>query len=358
MKTYVLSHFAALRWLLSHRDPRVDGNIPYLAIPASSDAPDTQVVEELRWTIELDGPLDFLVIGNGVLRRSSAVRPHRCTQGLPPGSLIPIACRTRDAELLVCCPELAFLQICQVVDTRMAIYYGMCACSDFRFDPFAPGGVVYRSEGCHSIASQNSIAKYLERSKGLKGVKRARLALRHVCDHARSPKECALGMLFCLPARLGGFDLGQLSFNERVQVFDGNDRAGRPKFSTRYPDIAIRATDCKGEQRTVFVDYDPASTHSGIEKTLLDSRRRNDMATIRNVPHFTISSDDAMSFDYLYKLADRMRRLLGRRSRPVLRGSKDSAENREVLARAQEQRHILWSKLVTRSFDSVTAALG
>lgn len=358
MKTYVLSHFAALRWLLSHRDPRVDGNVPYLTIPDSSDAPDVQVVEELRWTIGLDGPLDFLVIGNGALRRSAAVRPHRCTQDLPLGSLIPVACRARDAELMVCCPELAFLQICQAVDTRMAIYYGMCACSDFRFEPFAPGGVVYRSEGRHSITSRNSIVRYMEGSKGLKGVKRARLALRHVCDHARSPKECALGMLFCLPARLGGFDLGQLSFNERVRVFDGNDRTGKPKFATRYPDIAIRTTNCKGERRAVFVDYDPASTHSGLEKALIDSRRRNDMATIREVPHFTISSDDAMSFDYLDKLAERMRRLLGRRSRPVLRGSKDSAENREVLAKAREQRHMLWSRLVTRSFDSVTADLG
>lgn len=79
MKTYVLSHFSALHWLLSHQDPRVGNNAPYLDVPASSDAPDSQVVEELRWTIGLEGPLDFLVIGDGALRRSSAVRPHRCS---------------------------------------------------------------------------------------------------------------------------------------------------------------------------------------------------------------------------------------------------------------------------------------
>ncbi len=120
MKTYVLSHFSALHWLLSHRDPRVGNIAPYLDVPASSDAPDSQVVEELRWTIGLEGPLDFLVIGDGALRRSSAVRPHRCSQDIPPGSLIPIACRAHGAEMLVCCPELAFLQICQAVDTLAA----------------------------------------------------------------------------------------------------------------------------------------------------------------------------------------------------------------------------------------------
>lgn len=357
MKTYVLSHFAALRWFLSHRDPRVDSNDPYPALPVSSDAPDAQTVEELRWTIGFEGPLDFLVLGDGVLRRSSAVRPHRCTQSLPPGSLIPIACHARDVELLACCPELAYLQICQAVDTREAIYFGMCACSDFRFDPFAPGGVVYRVEGSHSIASPHSIAAYLERAKELKGIKRARMALPYICAHARSPKECALGMLFCLPTRFGGFDLGRLAFNEMVRVFDGYDRMGRPKRSNRFPDIAICATSCKGEQRTVFVDYDPKSTHSGTEKALLDSRRRNDMATIREVPHFTITSDDAASFEYLENLADRMRRLLGRRSHPVLRASKESADNREALARARNLRHQLWSRLVNESFDSVVSDL-
>lgn len=353
MRAFVLSHFSALWWFLSHRDPRVDSNAPNLVIPKSADAPDVLLAEQLRWSIGLDGPLDFLVLGDGAFRRSASVRPHGCTQDLPSGSLIPIACHARDAELFVCSPELAFLQICQIVDTTEAIYFGMCACSDFRFDPFAQGGVVYRAEGSHSIASLRSMEAFLDSAKGIRGVKRARSSLVHVCEHARSPKECALGMLFCLPSRLGGFDLGQLSFNEGVRVFDGRDRWGRPKCITRYPDIVIRSKTCKGERRVVFVDYDPVSTHAGDEKALLDSRRRNDIATIRDASHFSITSDDAGSFDYLEMLAYRIRRMLGRRARPLLRGSKDSASNREVLRSAREQRHLLWSRFVVKSFDSV-----
>lgn len=229
MGTFVLSHFSALWWFLSHRDPHVDSNAPYLAIPTSADAPDALLVEQLRWTIGIEGPLDFLVLGNGAFRRSTAVRPHSCTQDLPPGSLIPIACHASDAELFVCSPELAFLQICQIVDTCEAIYFGMCACSEFRFDPLVQGGVVYRAEGSHSIASVRSMEAFLDSAKGVRGIKRARMALAHVREHARSPKECALGMLLCLPSRLGGFDLGQLSFNERVRAYDGHDRWGRSK---------------------------------------------------------------------------------------------------------------------------------
>lgn len=133
---------------------------------------------------------------------------------------------------------------------------------------------------------------------------------------------------------------------------------GQAKCITRYPDIVIRSKTCKGERRMVFVDYDPVSTHAGDEKALLDSRRRNDIATIRDASHFSITSDDAGSFDYLEMLADRIRRMLGRRARPLLRGSKDSASNREVLRSAREQRHLLWSQFVVKSFDLVIYDMG
>lgn len=149
VKCYVLSHSSALQWMLGHRDPRVGETALHRNVPHISDAPDARLVEELRWSIEIEGVLDFLVIGDGVIRRSSSVCPHRCTQALPPGSLIPIGCHRADAELYVCSPELAFIQICQCVDTPAAIYLGMNACSDYRFDEFSPGGVVYRAEGTH-----------------------------------------------------------------------------------------------------------------------------------------------------------------------------------------------------------------
>lgn len=339
--------------MLGHRDPRVGETVSYRDVPRSSDAPDARVVEELRWSIEIDGILDFLVIGDGEMRRSSSVCPRRCTQILPPGSLIPIACHSADAELYVCCPELAFIQVCQCVDIAGAIYYGMNVCSDYRFDAFSPGGVAYRMEGAHSTASVKSIKSYLSRAGGLRGVKRARLALPYIREHVRSPKECALGMLFCLPSKWGGFDLGSLSFNECVRVYNGIDKSGEKRFCTRYPDIVIRSSSQTGENRTVFVDYDPDSTHSGDAKGLLDSRRRNDMATLRETCHFTVTSDDAASFDYLEKLADQIRRALGGRIRPALRCSIDSAQARDILASARTCRRELWAQFLKKPFSVV-----
>ena len=213
--------------------------------------------------------------------------------------------------------------------------------------------VVYRAEGTHSIATVKSIGSYLNRAVGLRGVKRARVALPYIQEHARSPKECALGMLFCLPSTWGGFDLGSLAFNESVRVYDGMDRNGEKRFCTRYPDIVIRSTLRAGERRAVFVDYDPDATHSGDVKGLLDSRRRNDMATIRDTPHFTVTSDDAASFDYLEKLADRIRRALGGRMRPALRSSIDSAQARGTLAKARHRRQALWAQFLKRPFSAV-----
>ena len=103
----------------------------------------------------------------------------------------------------------------------------------------------------------------------------------------------------------------------------------------------------------MFVDYDPDATHSGDVKGLLDSRRRNDMATIRDTPHFTVTSDDAASFDYLEKLADRIRRALGGRMRPALRSSIDSAQARGALAKARHRRQALWAQFLKKPFSAV-----
>ena len=63
VKCYVLSHFSALQWMLGHRDPRVGETALHRNVPHISDAPDARVVEELRWSIEIEGVLDFLVRG-------------------------------------------------------------------------------------------------------------------------------------------------------------------------------------------------------------------------------------------------------------------------------------------------------
>ena len=160
-------------------------------------------------------------------------------------------------------------------------------------------------------------------------------------------------MLYTLPSRLGGFGLGVLSFNVGFQVYTGTNAFGEKKQGLRIPDILIEAHDRKGAARTVAIDYDPASTHEGEFKELSDIRRRNDLATVDKLTHFSITSLDLRDFEYLELLAERMRKALGARIRPALRGSMDDMEGRSKIQAARSKRRALWKQFVLPGLNRV-----
>ncbi|MDY2776832.1 MAG: hypothetical protein SOU51_00410 [Collinsella sp.] len=160
-----------------------------------------------------------------------------------------------------------------------------------------------------------------------------------------------MGMLFCLPSRLGGFDLGDLSFNVGFRVYDGMDRDGNPRSRIRVPDILIASPGDGESRRLAAIDYDPDSTHAGEGKIIADQRRRNEIATITSLPHFTITSDDARDFSYLCSLAERVRKVLGRPLRPSLRQAIGAYESQRKLNEAMYRRSMLWRGLVLPPFE-------
>lgn len=353
MKTYILSHLSALTWLISNANSRGDCISDSAGCCSRAEIPTAPHAMELHRLLGLEGRQDYMAALGAHARESLSVRPQVRACGLAPNSLIAVPCHHPEVEVYVCCPELAFVQVCQLVDRQEAIYFGNSICSDFRLEPLARGGVVFRQGSDSALTSVDRIRSYLERIEGGWGTNRAASALRHMHERARSPKECALGMLLCLPSNLGGFDLGDLSFNESISIYDGRDRYGDKKYVTRYPDLLISSRDARGELRQVAVDYDPDSTHAGGWKRVADVRRRNEFASVRDLTHFTITSGDAADFRYLESIAERISAALGRRPRPLLRCSRDSFEGRRRLADVRSKRMGLWSRLLCKSYERV-----
>ena len=361
MTTYILSHISACTWNVSHRGlsdadrGRIAGDVDVRSVMCAARAPSYDEASELNWLLGLDGVQDYLVRPGASMYRNSLVRTHVCSSDLPLGSLLPIDLSAQGLEVYVCCPELSYVQVCQLATLRDAIYLGMVACSDFRLEPAARGGVVFRSQECRSTTSQVEIERLLGSLARERGTKRARAALRYVRAHARSPKECALGMLLCLPSSYGGFGLGELSFNERVCVYDGRNGNNEQSYSYRYPDILITPSSGAKRERIVAVDYDPESTHAGYDREISDARRRNELATVGNLTHFTVTSEDILDFDYLETTAERIRGVLGGRVRPALRQGLNSWESRQLLAEARSKRKALWEDLLLRTYEEVTS---
>ena len=86
------------------------------------------------------------------------------------------------------------------------------------------------------------------------------------------------------------------------------------------------------------IDYDSDDFHSSRRERTRDTARRNEIALRRDLAYFAITTDQAGNFIALERLADRMRRVLGKR--------RTRFEN-ECEAERQRRRHLaLWRSVI------------
>ena len=343
---YILSHTAAIVWYMRHESPRARGDRTSRASVTGSSVPNAASVARLQWFLDLEGvPLDVLVDDQRFCRCTKSLRVHLCTRELPEGSLIAITSPWSDIPLYVVCPELAYLQVVHRSELPTAVYAGMALCSDYRIDLNADGGVVQRARTDRRPTTLASIARYLDRAKGLTAVRPARTALQYVREHSRSPKESGLAMFYGLPCHYGGAGLGDVTLNPRIDIYAGKNRFGEIQTEARYPDILITA-NAKGVRYDVAFDYDADSTHKGQSKATKDRRRADAIAKVRSLIHFTLATDDISDFDYLVLMGERARRALKQRPRPLLDVPRESARGRELLRQYNDRRFDLFVSYV------------
>lgn len=346
----VLSHNAAYVWLMHHRNPRPDNERSSRAQLGGASVPGRAAVSKLQWFLDLENtPLEFLVCDASLRRKQSSAITHLCTKQLPEGSLIPIASGIDDIELYCVSPELCFIQLCQSDDLLEAIFHGMALCSDYRLDPVARSGAVFREHNDSQLTSTSKLAAYIAKGTEIHGSTRALQALAHVHDHSRSPKESGIAMFYGLPQRLGGMALGEVVMNPRIEIYDGRDAEGNTKTSVRYPDVLITAKTTRRGTKCVAFDYDSQSEHQEPWKVVKDSRRRNAIASIDQLVHYAIRLEDAKDFDYMVLLGDRARKVLGLRPWPVVRGGSDNVDRKLSIAKLEQRRFNLWNRFVRQS---------
>ena len=343
----IVSHITACIWYAHNRSPRDVGDRASRVTVVGARIPPARYIEKLRFMLGIsDGKLDFLVADPNELRHGSNVIGHLCTCELPPGSLIRIPSGFDDVKLYVTSPELTFVHMSHASTMHASIYAGMALCSDYRLDPYDRAGVLERPQSDGPITSVHRISQYLERAVGIPGRKRAKLALSHVYEHSRSPKESALALFYGLPVRLGGMALGDITMNPLVRVYGGKDMFGSARYEERYPDILIERALPDNERLAVAMDYDSDAAHAGAEKTLEDKRRANSIATVDRLVHYSISTTDLDDYSYLLLLGDRARKCLKLPVRPRLHVSRRCEEGRLLIAQYQERQKKLWKELI------------
>ena len=341
-----LSHMTALHWLLRHFNPRQKGDRASRATTVPPCAPRVAEAQEIRRVVGgslpvgEDGrepPLDVVVSSREGRRSSAEVTSHLCTSHLPAGSFIPL--HIRGFDLWVTSPELTFVQLAAELDVAGAAYVGMALCSSFRLEELDVSGTVRRRPPDEPLTTVARIGAFLRRAGGLRGVAKARRALQYVRDGALSPPEAGIALVAEMRPGLGGHSLGEVSLNEGFRVYAGLSPAGKPIFSTRYPDVVIRRRDDQGNLRLLGIDHDPTITHGGELRRSLDLERGNQLESCRKLVHFTFTNLQTTNYNAFASSMDQVRRALGKRREP-------REEQGEHARKIECERRDLWERFV------------
>ena len=289
--------------------------------------------------------LDVLVSRRAGCHQTNVVRPHLCTVDYPAGSFL--ADCSMGQVFHVSAPELVFLQMAEELELDQLIYVGFALCSEFRLDDLELGGCAHREGSDEPLTSVARIEAYLDRlPPGTRNVAVARRALEHVRDGARSPSEAGIAMVVGMSAQLGGHALGETRMNPEMRIYDGIDARGQARWVTRIPDILVTARDRTGALRRVGIDFDAFSTHGAPARASQDVERRNLMAPDGKFTHITLTSADVSNYVAFRRAIDRIRRALGQREKPRLRGNRDSADNQRRLAEVWHRQFDLWNRVL------------
>lgn len=356
----MVSHMSALALLAHQPDPRFgDSTVECVSLTGASVPSDEEardVIEHLQLGIDC---LDVLVSNKKKRRSSSHVKTHLFTKELPSRSFISIEYWSRSTTIYVCCPELAYLQAASA-SAWDAIYAGYAMTSDYRLDEAERSGVVNRLDASRDgrLTTVERIEAYLESVKGIRGQSRARALLKYVVEGSRSPRESALCMMLSLPVSYGGHAIGEAELNRSYRIRDGKNRHGGNRMIERTPDVVLTAKPDWGrpseaERRPssdavlrAAIDYDSDAEHTEGDKMQRDIERRNELALLSGVAHFTVTTEIINDYRAFSGLCDRIRRALHVRKRPLFNGSY-TAEQRYCKRRQVENRQIeLWQFLI------------
>ena len=164
-------------------------------------------------------------------------------------------------DMFVACPELCFLEAAQLLSRSALILYGMELCGTYA----RTGATESPRYKRPALTSVSKIAAYLDKSKGVHGVREARAALKYVMDGSASARESVLAVMMALPTKLGGFGLPKPELNYGIEV-DAPNKVSVGGRLILHGDIVWRDAN-------LVVEYDGAQ--HGVEDNHVADKQRD-----------------------------------------------------------------------------------
>ena len=218
-------------------------------------------IEEIKKTLCVDEDLDVLTGPNATRRPLAGLTLYQGYNSIPPGSFVKIAEMGNDI-LCMASPEMCFLYAASVLPLHEVVYVGNQLCAQYVTDSDSDIGQRNRDP----ITNVNKIKRFLKNADGLKGIKKARTAIKYVVDGCNSPKEVFLAAIARLPRHYGGYGLPEFVMNGAVKLTkDGSSLVGYD---------VLRADMVWYKQRKL-VEYESNLVHLDKDQHEHDKKRSN-----------------------------------------------------------------------------------
>ena len=217
-------------------------------------------------------------------RRSDGMVRHLCETALPDGSFLQLCngvlVPAWPYYYLLKCREMPSLSESLMLGMELCGSYGHAIVGDRSTGAFyrkprrgADGKLftTWNSPKIKQATTIDELRNYVDQAPGVKGVVRAKEALRYVLDGSASPTESALALMATLPCKLGGYGFAGMELNPEVTV--PAEKRHLTRFDSYHPDGYLRALETD-------LEYESNERHTGAAAVMRDKARRNDIQAL------------------------------------------------------------------------------
>ena len=253
-----LSHQSALRyWLTKTEEECVPNRSEKKSLAWASASMREIKGALLPFDYSQKRPLHVLVPQSEQRHNLKKVISHVWASDLPSGSLYELA-----GTNYVCSPELTFVQMASCRVLTEVVEIGCHLCGEFSIADEGRGYVGKRE----ALTSPENLGTCIDGLFRVRGIVRAREALRYVVPCTASPMEVLLVLAFVLPPNCGGWVMPEVVANQRIDV----DEHLRPLVGASHFKGDLYLPSVRGN-----VEYDSYEYHTGKYRYDHTQARRN-----------------------------------------------------------------------------------
>ena len=257
---------------------------------------------------DLTAPLHVMVPNASSRHKGNDIVSHVIPKGLPKDSFVQLT-----NSLYIITPECCFLMAAASLSVPELVVLANDLCAIYRLDPLSVTGQSSRKP----ITDLNKLIKYVISAGKVRGLDKARTALKYAADNSNSPMESRLAAIFSLPLMYGGFGLPKPELNYNVNLSPG---------ASAYMERDCCCCDMVWLRQRIAGEYDSNLAHLTPEQHYYDKKRTTALS-LSGYKTVSITAKNLSSYSEIENLCVNMRRVLG------LRAQKDRLDKYSAIRR-------------------------